>query len=806
MLIKESEVEVSSSGMLSTDDLGINLDGVMFDSLINGIYSNKIAAGIREYSTNAKDAHSEAGIPNKQFEIGLPTEDNAYFECRDYGESLTHEEVVHTFSVLGKSTKRNSNEVTGCLGLGSQSAFAYANMFSITTWKDGRKSDYSCYKGADGRPKVSKITEVPSSEPTGLRVSYAVKQADVDAFNQEASIQLMGFDPQPIVTRKTRTYKPINEKELLIEGSDWKLFKKENDSREQAIAVQGSVSYPINANNKNLVSTMERKYDYKKRTPYNYNYSASNTENMYVKIERLLEKTSIIVTFPIGQLKMTTSRESLGYDDYTCLNIINKLEDVIKDIEVSLDKKYENFDNLGDARRFNELSNKEGGLKILENITGLNIRKWKGQEVYSTFVLEEREDEKDLKTYIGERQYSNGRSQNYLKEDTRVEGSVRLIYSDSYSTKFGEIKSSFTYPTTRHNGSRKVLQICNMSISSLDKTHILFEVSDECIKLSKNNLMREFWYKFNQDNKFLWVKVRTLSDASKFLKLIHNKNDTRVHYLHKQKPLKLVKGVNTSSNTGTLTERTFRYITPLPYCMNSGIVSGSFDTVKGNIPAIFYFKNKFYLTQDDLINDINGQNEGTTRSNLYEWIKDVDDKIAVINSNQIKFFKDNRKLFIPIEDYMKSKWIKDNPNWKKSYETVSGMTSEESSTELNLIKKLIRLDTNLGIRLDRFKDSLYNDNKVKTIKEKLYARVEYQRKPKDFHIIMEKEIKNAEKANHKSTLKRENLVIDYIKDKPTLKFMMTMNTNTIYGSGEENYNAAMIEVFNKENKKWKEVK
>ena len=37
MLIKESEVEVSSSGMLSTDDLGINLDGVMFDSLINEI-------------------------------------------------------------------------------------------------------------------------------------------------------------------------------------------------------------------------------------------------------------------------------------------------------------------------------------------------------------------------------------------------------------------------------------------------------------------------------------------------------------------------------------------------------------------------------------------------------------------------------------------------------------------------------------------------------------------------------------------------------------------------------------------------
>ena len=94
MLVDAKSVSVQASGMKATTEFKAKLDGMMFDNLINGIYSNKIGAGIREYATNARDGHARRGNLSRPFEVGLPNRDKAFFEVRDFGSSLTDRKSV----------------------------------------------------------------------------------------------------------------------------------------------------------------------------------------------------------------------------------------------------------------------------------------------------------------------------------------------------------------------------------------------------------------------------------------------------------------------------------------------------------------------------------------------------------------------------------------------------------------------------------------------------------------------------------------------------------------------------------------
>ena len=63
MKVIEKETTIESSGVTTTAKFGIQEVGVghIFHILRNQLYSDA-ATGIREYATNAADAHVEAGI------------------------------------------------------------------------------------------------------------------------------------------------------------------------------------------------------------------------------------------------------------------------------------------------------------------------------------------------------------------------------------------------------------------------------------------------------------------------------------------------------------------------------------------------------------------------------------------------------------------------------------------------------------------------------------------------------------------------------------------------------------------------
>ena len=113
-------------------------------SLSDKMYTRKELAAIREYSTNAADAHIVANKPISDIQVTLPTTLHPSFKIRDFGSGLTQEQIANVYCIFGESTKRNSNEQNGMLGYGCKSGFSVSDSFFVTSWIDGYKTIYQC--------------------------------------------------------------------------------------------------------------------------------------------------------------------------------------------------------------------------------------------------------------------------------------------------------------------------------------------------------------------------------------------------------------------------------------------------------------------------------------------------------------------------------------------------------------------------------------------------------------------------------------------------------------------------------------
>ena len=146
MIVNDVAFKVEREGIENEVAFNIRQENVahIFSILRNQLYSNKVLAVIREYSTNAYDAHIEANV-ERPIEITLPTSFSPTFIVRDFGFGLSPDDVQNIFASYGASTKRNTNEQVGMLGLGSKSAFCYVNSFMIVSRHNGTEYTYQAY-------------------------------------------------------------------------------------------------------------------------------------------------------------------------------------------------------------------------------------------------------------------------------------------------------------------------------------------------------------------------------------------------------------------------------------------------------------------------------------------------------------------------------------------------------------------------------------------------------------------------------------------------------------------------------------
>jgi hypothetical protein len=279
----------------SSTTFTIQASGKMFHMVISGLYSNKPQSITREIWSNAFDAHAMVGKQYVPFEVTFPTSITPTFTCRDFGPGIAHDDMEGFYTVLGHSTKENTNTAVGKWGVGRMSPMSYTDTFSVVSRHKGMIAYYTIQLGPDGSPQLHVLAPpMPTNEADGLEVSFPVKREDIHKFQTAAEIVSYGFSVPPTVSNsKTKQFEGVKK---LFQGDGYYLYEG-SGLNGGTYAQMGCVLYPI---------------------PPQY----------------LDRRINAVIQFDIGDLEVTASREALSFgpNDPTEANIKKRVAEVIKNL------------------------------------------------------------------------------------------------------------------------------------------------------------------------------------------------------------------------------------------------------------------------------------------------------------------------------------------------------------------------------------------------------------------------------------------------------------------------------------------
>lgn len=219
------------------DEIAMSLDEnatAHLMSVLTDLYSDTELAVVREYSTNALDAHIDAGV-TRPIEVTLPSPLAPFFRVKDYGTGLSAEDIRNVFSRYGTSTKRESNSVVGMLGLGCKSALTYSDSFTVVSTKDGRTIQVQVARDEDGGGSMTVVSDEQSDDANGTEIVVPAKRGDT--FASKAADFFRYWTPGTVLVN--------GEPPARIDGlwlSESLLLSRDADAD---TVVMGNVSYPF---------------------------------------------------------------------------------------------------------------------------------------------------------------------------------------------------------------------------------------------------------------------------------------------------------------------------------------------------------------------------------------------------------------------------------------------------------------------------------------------------------------------------------------------------------------------------------
>lgn len=326
--------QVTTGGVTASGEFGISradevhIMGILRDTL----YSDKVLAVLREYSANAWDANRVVGKGDVPIKVTLPTEMDPTLRIRDYGPGMSPDDVFQVYTQYGASTKRGDDISVGMLGIGSKSAFAYSDSFTVTSWNDGWKRMYVAVLDESNRGKMNMLHEEACDyEETGIEILVAVKPEDIEEFESKAQQLFKHFDPRPEIN--TELPEVTEERVLTGEGVIW---REHYNSDREWIAVMGCVPYEVD-----ISEIIDREIQGESCGEY-------------------LNRLAGLLYFNIGEVEISASRERLKYSDKTKLALIRKVNKVVDEyvrltLEEIRNSKYSQWQKRCRAQLFNEL-------------------------------------------------------------------------------------------------------------------------------------------------------------------------------------------------------------------------------------------------------------------------------------------------------------------------------------------------------------------------------------------------------------------------------------------------------------------
>lgn len=305
---------VTKSGNLSGETIQMSLDENSIEHLqvlLSDIYSDVEMAVIREYACNAYDSHKAAGV-NKPIEITLPTVFEPTFICKDYGVGMSVDDIRNIYSKYGASTKRDTNEQTGMLGIGAKCALAYTDSFSVIGIKNGVKTTALVSKNEVGTGEFQIIDTSATDEPNGVTISVPVKS--YWSFNSKAEdfFKFWSADSILVDGKTPETYDGLEF------GSGVKIVK----GLREDYFVMGNVPYKI------------------------HDKSARYGEEGIIPGRRTI---GLVIPINIGDVTFTPSREELAYTKRT-VDLINSYRESWKaDLNAHIAKQISSLPTKGEA-------------------------------------------------------------------------------------------------------------------------------------------------------------------------------------------------------------------------------------------------------------------------------------------------------------------------------------------------------------------------------------------------------------------------------------------------------------------------
>lgn len=168
---------------LSTDSFSAEIADpkMMMNIVRDKLYAHKLRTPIQEYISNAWDSHVAAGNTTRGIKIVLPTTLEPVLKIRDYGTGMSDEKVRKTFSQYTASDKRQNLNQIGGFGLGSKSAFAYTDKFTILSFYQGKQNTYIAYAPSELDLEFSPFGSEDTTEENGVEIQIAIKPVDIAA-------------------------------------------------------------------------------------------------------------------------------------------------------------------------------------------------------------------------------------------------------------------------------------------------------------------------------------------------------------------------------------------------------------------------------------------------------------------------------------------------------------------------------------------------------------------------------------------------------------------------------------------------
>lgn len=330
MKLKTEQSEIISSSS-NREDFKIKTSAKSFQILSNNLYSDKIKAVCREYLCNAIDAHKLNGNTNP-FKVTFPysdgLEENLLWSVRDFGPGLSEEDIQRLFCTYFSSSKDDSNEFTGALGLGCKSGFAYSTSFYVTSWNNGTESKY-IMNSENGIPSCFKLYAKESTDPSGLCVEIPVEETDIEEF-KNCTYQVLSVFPENLIQKDLLEIIDSFTSITPLEGSSGMIMDCDKIIPD-LYALMGNVMYPIDF--QKIESELRHKL------------------HLHLCNKIFAYKSSLVLNFDIGELDIAPSREQLSYDPETIKALNDKIEGLInwymsKTFESEEFKKAKLFDSL----------------------------------------------------------------------------------------------------------------------------------------------------------------------------------------------------------------------------------------------------------------------------------------------------------------------------------------------------------------------------------------------------------------------------------------------------------------------------